>query len=97
MALFSLVLLLCLCANGSVLSRARIVAPFGCSLFDFPKLRDAVQSAELNSYSNIEVHLNDETNTAKVIFFSEEKEVFFFFSCFSWFYSLYRQRNLLLR
>lgn len=72
LAIFSLLLA---GGEGAQFSRARIVTPFGCSMSGLPKLQKAVESTELNSFSNVQVLSDADAEEAKVFFFSGDKQV----------------------
>jgi hypothetical protein len=70
-----LLLLGCVCLSCAAYSRAEVVTSTGCALAEFPKLKAAIVSTELNSFSNVKVVQKPEIEEAKIVFFGEEKEV----------------------
>jgi hypothetical protein len=50
-----LLVLLLVSFGQALVSRARLVTPFGCGMSGFKELQKAVESTQLNSYSNVEV------------------------------------------
>jgi hypothetical protein len=76
-----LLVLLLVSFGQALVSRARLVTPFGCGMSGFKELQKAVESTQLNSYSNVEVVSDHDAEDAKIFFFSGDNKLVLFALC----------------